>query len=68
MDPIFHSRLERILERRKELLLKLSEKEVILPTVDEIVEVNNAILQEHKGEFGVRGYEPLFLAVTSSRL
>ena len=63
MHPIFYSRLERILEKRKDLLLKLSEKEVILPTVDEIVEVNKAIAQEHKGEFGVRDYEPLDLAI-----
>ncbi len=63
MNLLSHSRLERILEKRKELLLKLSEKEVILPTVDEIVEVNKAIVQEHKGEFGVRDYEPLDLAI-----
>ena len=63
MSTLFHSRLERILEKRKDLLLKLSEKEVILPTINEIVEVNKAIVQEHKGEFRVRNYEPLSLAI-----
>jgi len=63
MNPIFYARLERILERRKELLLRLSEKEIILPTAEEIVEINKVIMQEHKGIFGIRDVNLLESAI-----
>ncbi len=54
LSPLFYRKLEVILNRRKELLLKLSEKDLILPTAEEIIEINRVIMKEHKGVFGLR--------------
>ncbi|QID33623.1 type II toxin-antitoxin system death-on-curing family toxin [Pampinifervens florentissimum] len=64
-SPLFYKRVSNILERRKELLLKLSEKELILPTTEEVVEINRVIMQEHKGVFGVRDRNLVESAIAS---
>ncbi len=64
-SPLFYKRVSNILERRKELLLKLSEEELILPTTEEVVEINRVIMQEHKGIFGVRDRNLLESAIAS---
>lgn len=64
-SPLFYKRVSNILERRKELLLKLSEKELILPTTEEVVEINRVIMQEHKGIFGVRDRNLVESAIAS---
>lgn len=64
-SPLFYKRVSNILERRKELLLKLSEEELILPTTEEVVEINRVIMQEHKGIFGVRDRNLVESAIAS---
>ncbi len=65
-SPLFYRRVEAILDRRKDLLLKLSEKDLILPTGEEVVEINRLIMQEHKGVFGVRDRNLLESAIASA--
>lgn len=64
-NPLFYRRIENIIERRKGLLLKLSEKDLILPTAEEIIEINRVIMQEHKGVFGIRDRNLIESAIAS---
>lgn len=63
ISPFFRDYLEFILSIKKELLLKLSEKELILPTVEEIIEINKTIMLEHRGNFGVRDAKLIDMAI-----
>jgi len=56
LSPLFYDKLGKIIEKRKELLLRLAEKDFVNLTVDEVVEINHVIMLEHKGVFGVRDY------------
>ncbi len=46
-------KIKELIDRRKELLLKLSEKDIILLSAKEIVEINKAVIFESNGIFGI---------------
>jgi death-on-curing protein len=54
LSPLFYERVKDVIQKRKEVLLKLAEKEFIELTAEEVIEINRIIMLEHKGIFGVR--------------
>jgi death-on-curing protein len=64
-NPVFYNRLTRILRKRKELLYKLAEKDIIFVPIEDIVEINRIIMLEHKGIHGVRDSNLLESAASS---
>lgn len=54
MNEIFSKLFEDSYNRRKDILIKLSEKDIIFLTAQELIEINKRIMQIHKGIHGIR--------------
>ncbi|MBT9168454.1 MAG: hypothetical protein DDT19_01799 [Syntrophomonadaceae bacterium] len=52
-NPIFYNRLNGILQKRRELFYKLSEKDIIFVSAEEVAEINRVIMAGYKGIHGV---------------
>ncbi|WP_297212053.1 MULTISPECIES: Fic family protein [Thermodesulfovibrio] len=65
MNENFYRIFEKIYKRRKEILLKLSGKSIILPTVDEIIEINKRITQIHRETYEIKDLRILHHIVDS---
>lgn len=61
----FNELIKEIIKERLDLLNKLSEKEIIVPTFEQIVQINKNIMELHGGIFGLRDKNLLHSAIDS---
>ena len=64
MSP-FEEIIKDIIRRRLRLLHKLSEKEILVPTFEQIVYINKSIMEFHGGIHGIRDKDLLHSAINS---
>lgn len=62
---IFNKLIAEIVKERLDLLNELSEREIIVPTFEQIVQINRSIMELHGGIFGLRDKNLLRSAIDS---